>query len=91
LDSEQSGDVFAQQQYNKILLDPPRTGAIQVVKNLPQSALERIVYVSCNPATLARDTEVIVKVHGFRLTAAGVVDMFPHNQHVESIAVYERG
>jgi 23S rRNA (uracil1939-C5)-methyltransferase len=91
LDSEQSGDVFAQQQYNKILLDPPRTGAIQVVKNLPQSALERIVYVSCNPATLARDTEVIVKVHGFRLTAAGVVDMFPHTQHVESIAVYERG
>ncbi len=90
LDSEQSGEVLAQQQYNKLLLDPPRTGAIQVAKKLPQCDLERIVCVSCNPATLARDTEVIVNVHGFRLAAAGVVDMFPHTQHVESIAVYER-
>jgi 23S rRNA (uracil1939-C5)-methyltransferase len=91
LDNEQSGDVLVQQRYNKVLLDPPRTGAIQVAKKLPQAALERIVYVSCNPATLARDTEVIVNVHGFRLTAAGVVDMFPHTQHVESIAMYDRG
>ncbi len=90
LDNEQSSDVFVQQQYNKVLLDPPRTGAIQVAKTLPQAAVERIVYVSCNPATLARDTNVIVNVHGFQLTAAGVVDMFPHTQHVESIAVYER-
>lgn len=90
LDSEQSRDALMQHPYNKLLLDPPRTGAIQVAKNLPQGALERIVYVSCNPATLARDTEVIVHVHGFRLTAAGVVDMFPHTQHVESIAVYDR-
>lgn len=90
LDSEQSRDALMQHPYNKLLLDPPRTGAIQVAKNLPRGALERIVYVSCNPATLARDTEVIVHVHGFRLTAAGVVDMFPHTQHVESIAVYDR-
>lgn len=91
LDGEQAGDALAQQRCNKLLLDPPRTGAIQIVKKLPQRALERIVYVSCNPATLARDTEVIVNVHGFRLAAAGVVDMFPHTQHVESIAVYDRG
>ncbi len=91
LDSEQSADVFTRQKCNKLLLDPPRTGAMQVAKTLSQCRPERLVYVSCNPATLARDTEVIVNVHGYCLTAARVVDMFPHTQHVESVAVYERG
>ncbi len=90
LDAEASGEVFADRKYDKLLLDPPRTGAMHVVKQLSQGQPRRIVYVSCNPATLARDTEVLVHVHRYRLTAAGVVDMFPHTQHVESIAVFER-
>jgi len=75
-------------QWDRILLDPPRTGAIEVVKRLPELAPRRIVYVSCNPATLARDTEVLVHKHGYRLLAAGVMDMFPHTTHVESVAVF---
>ncbi|MDH4133571.1 MAG: 23S rRNA (uracil(1939)-C(5))-methyltransferase RlmD, partial [Gammaproteobacteria bacterium] len=64
--------------YNKWLLDPPRNGAIEVLKRLPQEGgPERILYVSCNPGTLARDTELLVRVKGYRLMAAGVLDMFP--------------
>jgi 23S rRNA (uracil1939-C5)-methyltransferase len=76
---------------HKILLDPPRQGAIEVVKSLPeQGAPARIVYVSCDPATLARDAGVLVHTKGFRLVAAGVVNMFPHTAHVESLALFER-
>ncbi len=76
---------------DKILIDPPREGAIEVVKALPgDGAPRRIVYVSCNPATLARDAAVLVSGHGYRLEAAGVVNMFPHTGHVESMAVFER-
>jgi 23S rRNA (uracil1939-C5)-methyltransferase len=75
------------------LIDPPREGAVELAKALParndQDALTRIVYVSCNPATLARDAAVLVEDRGYRLTAAGVVNMFPHTAHVESIAVFE--
>lgn len=78
--------------WDKLLLDPPRTGAIEVVKALPAGAQapRRIVYVSCNPATLARDADVLVHVHGYRLTRVGVMDMFPQTTHVESIALFER-
>jgi 23S rRNA (uracil1939-C5)-methyltransferase len=76
--------------FEKILLDPPRQGAIEVVKALPEGAPRRIVYISCDPATLARDAEVLVHVKGYRLAAAGVVNMFPHTAHVESMAVFER-
>jgi 23S rRNA (uracil1939-C5)-methyltransferase len=75
---------------DKILLDPPREGAIAIVKALPRTGAERIVYVSCNPATLARDAAVLVGEQGYRLRAAGVVNMFPHTAHVESIALFDR-
>ena len=76
--------------FEKLLLDPPREGAIEIVKALPPGWPRRIVYVSCDPATLARDAGVLVNVKGLRLAAAGVVDMFPHTAHVESIALFER-
>ena len=76
---------------DKVLIDPPREGAIALVKALPgDGPPERIVYVSCNPATLARDAAVLVHDHGYELAAAGVVNMFPHTAHVESIALFAR-
>ena len=75
------------------MIDPPREGAVELVKALPHRAdvraLTRIVYVSCAPATLARDAGVLVHDRGYQLTAAGVVNMFPHTAHVESMAVFE--
>ena len=80
--------------FAKMLLDPPREGAIDIVKALPEPDKpawpRRIVYVSCDPATLARDAGVLVHAKGFRLAAAGVVNMFPHTAHVESVALFER-
>ncbi len=64
---------------------------MEVVKALGAGGPERIVYVSCNPATLARDAAVLVHTQGYRLKAAGVVNMFPHTAHVESVALFERG
>ena len=75
--------------FDKVLLDPPRSGAHEVVQNIGAFGAARIVYVSCNPATLARDAQVLVE-RGYRLKSAGVMDMFPHTTHVESIAVFER-
>ncbi len=78
-------------EFDKILIDPPRDGAIELVKSLPDTgAPHRIVYVSCSPATLARDASVLVHQKGYRLTTAGVANMFPHTAHVESIALFER-
>ncbi len=76
---------------DKLLLDPPREGAIEVMKALGSGAPQRIVYVSCDPATLARDAGVLVHTKGFRLAGAGIVNMFAHTAHVESMAVFERG
>jgi 23S rRNA (uracil1939-C5)-methyltransferase len=77
---------------DRALIDPPREGAVELAKSLPhvddERALTRIVYVSCNPATLARDAAVLVHERGYRLTAAGIVNMFPHTAHVESMAVF---
>ena len=76
---------------DKALIDPPREGAIAIAKALPAAGdPRRIVYVSCNPATLARDAAVLVHSQGYTLAAAGVVNMFPHTAHVESMAVFER-
>lgn len=72
-----------------MLLDPPRSGADVIVDRLQLRGLKRIVYVSCNPVTLARDTKAIIERHGFTLTAAGIMDMFPHTSHVESIAIFD--
>ena len=76
--------------FDRMLIDPPRDGAMEVVKALGVDAPERIVYVSCNPGTLARDASVLVHEKGYRLHSAGVVNMFPHTAHVESIALFRK-
>lgn len=76
--------------FDRMLIDPPRDGAVEVVKAIGESGPRRIVYVSCNPATLARDAGVLVHASGYRLSGAGIVNMFPHTAHVESIAVFDR-
>jgi 23S rRNA (uracil1939-C5)-methyltransferase len=81
---------WARQPWDKLLLDPPRAGADQLLEYLPHKQTRRIVYVSCHPASLARDAGILVNRHGFTLAAAGVMDMFPHTAHVESIALFER-
>jgi len=82
--------VAALGSFDKMLVDPPREGAIALVNALHDDALRRIVYVSCNPATLARDAGVLVQKLGYTLAVAGVVNMFPHTAHVESVAVFAR-
>jgi 23S rRNA (uracil1939-C5)-methyltransferase len=79
---------WAKAGFNKILLDPPRSGAFEVLHQLAALGAERIVYVSCNPATLARDAGELVNNHGYTLVSTGVMDMFPHTTHVESIALF---
>ncbi len=76
--------------FDRMLIDPPRDGAVELIKALSENVPKRIVYVSCNAATLARDAGVLVNINGYSLTAAGVVNMFPHTSHVESIAVFDR-
>lgn len=81
--------------FDRVLIDPPRDGALAVAKAYSALSLQerpkRIVYVSCNPATLARDAGILVHVGGYELQAAGVINMFPHTGHIESIAVFEAG
>jgi 23S rRNA (uracil1939-C5)-methyltransferase len=85
------GLPWADRRYDKILLDPSRAGAAEILERIPHWRATRIVYVSCNPSTLARDAGILVHRHGYRLVRAGVMDMFPHTAHVESIALFERG
>ncbi|MBL7251202.1 23S rRNA (uracil(1939)-C(5))-methyltransferase RlmD [Alloalcanivorax sp. C16-2] len=89
LSREPDGQPWARQAYHRVLLDPPRSGALEMVRRMPHFGADRLVYVSCNPATLARDAGELV-ARGYRLKAAGVMDMFPHTAHVESIAVFDR-
>lgn len=76
--------------FDKMLIDPPREGALELVKSIGEDGPHRIVYVSCSPATLARDAAILVSQKSYRLRGAGVVNMFPNTSHVESIAVFER-
>ena len=76
--------------FDRMLVDPPRDGAVELFKALADPAPRRIVYVSCNPATLARDAGLLVEGKGYALSGAGVVNMFPHTSHVESVAVFDR-
>ncbi|MFN3586476.1 MAG: 23S rRNA (uracil(1939)-C(5))-methyltransferase RlmD [Moraxellaceae bacterium] len=89
LTADFSHQPWARQGFDRLLIDPPRSGAEEVVKYLPKFGARRIVYVSCNPATLARDAGLL-KEAGYRLVRAGVMDMFTHTTHVESIAVFEK-
>ena len=76
--------------YSHVLLDPPRLGAREVLGAVAALAPQRVLYISCHPGSLARDLKVLVHEHGFTLQAAGVVDMFPHTAHVESLALLTR-
>lgn len=81
---------WLKQKFDKILLDPPRSGAAAILPALKKMQAKVIVYVSCHPATLARDAAVLVHDLGYTLTRAGIMNMFPHTGHVESIAVFEK-
>jgi 23S rRNA (uracil1939-C5)-methyltransferase len=76
--------------WDRMLLDPARSGAAEVVTRMHLFGPERIVYVSCHPGTLARDAETLVHEQGYQLESAGIIDMFPHTAHVESIAVFKK-
>jgi 23S rRNA (uracil1939-C5)-methyltransferase len=80
---------WAEQRCDLVLLDPPRAGAAALLQRMPHWRPRRVVYISCHPASLARDAGILVQLHGFRLSEVGVMDMFPHTVHVESIAVFE--
>ena len=85
-----SREPWMQAGFGKLLLDPPRAGAAEVLAQLPLKGIHRIVYVSCHPGSLARDAGFLVRERGFRLVSAGAMDMFPQTAHVESIALFER-
>ena len=76
--------------WDRLLLDPARSGAMEIVQQIASIGAQRIVYVSCHPGTLARDAGELVRTHGYQLEAAGIIDMFPHTAHVESIAVFDK-
>ena len=81
---------WAETTYDLVLLDPPRAGALQIMERMPQWRPRRVVYISCHPGSLARDAGILVEAQGFRLIGSGVMDMFPHTTHIESVAVFER-
>lgn len=85
-----TGAPWVKAQYDKILLDPPRTGAKEVLPYFKEFAAKKIVYVSCNPATLARDAGELVHQYGYKLQQAGIMNMFPHTSHIEAMALFEK-
>jgi len=89
LTRDQRHAVWMREGFDKLLLDPPRSGALEVLQQLPLAQFKRMVYVSCHPGSLARDAGYLVNERGWKLVSAGVMDMFPHTAHVESMAVFE--
>ena len=89
LSGEPRSEPWARERFSRVLLDPPRSGALAVLPLVGHLRPRRLVYISCHPGTLARDAGILVHQHRFQLLAAGVIDMFPHTAHVESIAVFE--
>ena len=83
-------EPWINERFDALLLDPPRSGAEALLPQLPLKKIDRIVYVSCHPGSLVRDAGFLVRARGYKLRAAGVMDMFPHTAHVESIALFER-
>jgi 23S rRNA (uracil1939-C5)-methyltransferase len=89
-DTPATAPPWAKTPYPNILIDPPRAGAREMLPTVARLAPKRVLYISCHPGSLARDTGMLVHQYGFKLRAAGVLDMFPHTTHVESLAVFER-
>jgi 23S rRNA (uracil1939-C5)-methyltransferase len=83
-------EAWLREGWDRVLLDPARSGAAEIVAHMSAIGVERIVYVSCHPGTLARDAGTLVNEQGYRCEAAGIIDMFPHTAHVESIAVFSK-
>jgi 23S rRNA (uracil1939-C5)-methyltransferase len=79
---------WLRQPYDKVLIDPPRSGAEEMLPHIAASGASRLLYISCHPASLARDAGILCREHGFELQGAGVMDMFPHTGHVESLALF---
>jgi len=77
--------------YTHVVLDPPRAGAREVLASVASLEPQRVLYISCHPGSLARDLGVLVNEYGFTLEAAGVLDMFPHTAHFESLALLSPG
>jgi len=82
--------AWIKRKYSTILLDPPRTGAKEILSHFPSLGAKKIVYVSCNPATLARDSGELVHQYGYDLKKVGVINMFPHTSHVEAMALFTK-
>jgi 23S rRNA (uracil1939-C5)-methyltransferase len=85
-----SNERWRSESWDRVLLDPARSGAQELISDMGRIGAERIVYVSCHPGTLARDAGILVREQGYQLEAAGIIDMFPHTAHVESIAVFHK-
>lgn len=90
LTQNQDENEWFKKDFNKVLIDPPRSGAWEILPLIAKTSAKTLVYVSCHPASLARDTERLVNELGFTLETAGVMDMFPHTSHVESMAIFSR-
>lgn len=89
LESDFKSAPWAQKTYTKIILDPPRSGALNLIQNIKQFKAKEILYISCNPSTFTRDAEILVHQHGYSLEKIGVMDMFPHTAHVETIGLFK--
>ena len=89
LELDFEGQIWSADKFDKVLLDPARAGASGIIDQVSALGAQRVVYVSCNPATLARDSQSLIE-QGYKLTKLGMLDMFPHTSHLESMALFEK-